>query len=751
MTNAQALIHNKFDFVITDAKTGEVKRHVTSYNMILDQCYARLVRGYQFLSYIRIGTGTGTLASTRTTLFTDLTGKRAVFDSINYAAETPWSRWYIQFAPEEIVGSTITEVGIAYESSSSYMVTHSLLKDDEGNTISITKTDSEILTIYATIYASLTVDTSAGYYIHKMPAGFAAAFPTKSNNVLMQWLLQHDVTSWSPTGFTAKYLSGLCNNPYDTTIGGLDTCNVKKINSQALSTYIYDATAHTITIPAARLSVSTLNQPIKTIDCSTIGIGLTIPSTAYAAQSFTNIALTAEDTGFKKFTCPAYNLTLSSLVTKVNGTEVTKTTRTHPILQTYGFGVNNLLGRAFYETEYIGYHNNTGMTIYFAVQYYSYNMKFYSYNYKTDVLTLLYSMDGSIQYMFGAVEDTIYFAATVNSVTNIYRYNSTDGLSNITSLISGYRYSNCIIVEKTLIGLVRTAMTGIDFYRLSGSTWTLESSIAFTGTATEVPGDNTYNTPGYRNFYDEDSGTVWFQYYYSSAWHLCIYKKDGTSWTLQGNNTMAKSYYLVMSPNNGRLVGINKEWRSISGSGTGVLSLCSFTNTSDVWTKESEIDGQASGWTGYSDTPEVYNGIMLNDTTLTTMQTMGTRFLFDTNPCTKYTAPIMADAALANTNGINTYQYYHLSKMVWLYDSATATKYLCCPVHYWENSSGTNPNSWAGLAISKVVEDYIVEVILDTAVTSSDAVTADFTSNCINKTANNVLDTTYTLTFGEGS
>ena len=115
----------------------------------------------------------------------------------------------------------------------------------------------------------------------------------------------------------------------------------------------------------------------------------------------------------------------------------------------------------------------------------------------------------------------------------------------------------------------------------------------------------------------------------------------------------------------------------------------------------------------------------------------------------------MADAALSQyitTNGNNTYQNYYWRKMVWLYDSATATKYLCCPVHYWAYSyPSTSANSWAGLAISKVVEDYIVEVILDTAVTSSDAVTADFTTNCINKTANNVLDTTYTLTFGEGS
>lgn len=185
MTNVNTFIHNRFDFIVTDAKTGEVKRKVTSYNMILNQCYTRLVRGYQFLSDIRVGTGTGTLDASRTTLFTDLTGKSAVFDSINYAAKTPWSRWYIQFAPEEIVGSIITEVGLAYSSGASCMVTHSLLKDDEGNTISITKTDSEVLTIYATIYVNLTVDTSAGYFINKMPDGFASVFPTVTNNALL--------------------------------------------------------------------------------------------------------------------------------------------------------------------------------------------------------------------------------------------------------------------------------------------------------------------------------------------------------------------------------------------------------------------------------------------------------------------------------------------------------------------------------------------------------------------------------------
>ena len=36
-------VHNRFDIEVTDAVTGEVKRRVTSYNIVLDQFFTRLI------------------------------------------------------------------------------------------------------------------------------------------------------------------------------------------------------------------------------------------------------------------------------------------------------------------------------------------------------------------------------------------------------------------------------------------------------------------------------------------------------------------------------------------------------------------------------------------------------------------------------------------------------------------------------------------------------------------------------------
>ncbi len=57
--------------------------------------------------------------------------------------------------PEEYVGQTITEVGVAYGSTASYLVTHAMIKDAEGNPLSIDKTDLDVIEVYATVYIEL--------------------------------------------------------------------------------------------------------------------------------------------------------------------------------------------------------------------------------------------------------------------------------------------------------------------------------------------------------------------------------------------------------------------------------------------------------------------------------------------------------------------------------------------------------------------------------------------------------------------
>jgi len=152
--DANVNIHNRFDIHIDNIETGE-HREVVGYNIVLDQMYDRLCALSDYFNYISFGRGTGTPTPDRTALF-DRIGSKSV-ENIEKIYSLPDSSWKqkIVLAPEEYVGETITEVGISYNSSEGYLVTHAILKDSEGQPIAITKTDTDVVTIYATVFFSL--------------------------------------------------------------------------------------------------------------------------------------------------------------------------------------------------------------------------------------------------------------------------------------------------------------------------------------------------------------------------------------------------------------------------------------------------------------------------------------------------------------------------------------------------------------------------------------------------------------------
>ena len=144
-------IHNRFDVEINGEWVGYGE------NIVLDQMWTRLCGGLSYFVNIHFGTGAGTPIASRTTLFAHLGTKTAVNDE--QVKALPVSRWKrkIVLNPEEYVGQTITEVGIAFGSTASNLVTHAMLKDAEGNPISITKSDTDVVTIYATVFVTLNV------------------------------------------------------------------------------------------------------------------------------------------------------------------------------------------------------------------------------------------------------------------------------------------------------------------------------------------------------------------------------------------------------------------------------------------------------------------------------------------------------------------------------------------------------------------------------------------------------------------
>ena len=154
-----ANIHNRFDIEVRDAKTNELKQRAQAFNVICNGLWSNFTNGY--FNYIVYSNGTGTPSTSDTTMFGTWTGVSATDHEVKYDVESG-----VAYRTRKIVlnettanGMTITEVGIAYDNRAGYLCTHAMLEDMNGNPISITKTNTDILTIYATVY------------VHWLPSG----------------------------------------------------------------------------------------------------------------------------------------------------------------------------------------------------------------------------------------------------------------------------------------------------------------------------------------------------------------------------------------------------------------------------------------------------------------------------------------------------------------------------------------------------------------------------------------------------
>jgi hypothetical protein len=190
-----AFVHNKFEFTVVDANTGEVKQKAVAYNTVLDTWFfARLLNSYTWtggpgrtanlLEYITFGKGTGTITPTIAALFSYLGRKGASIIQTVYAYPTSYVQKQIKLEANEFVNQTITEVGFEHVwGNSGYetyiLMTHAFLQDSEGNQIAITKTDTDVVYITATFYCTHT------------PAGFGtnAIYPDADKNFLVKWVL----------------------------------------------------------------------------------------------------------------------------------------------------------------------------------------------------------------------------------------------------------------------------------------------------------------------------------------------------------------------------------------------------------------------------------------------------------------------------------------------------------------------------------------------------------------------------------
>lgn len=165
-------LHNRFDIEVRDAVTGELRQRARAFNVICDTLWDKLLyvyNGYWYLPatnyfyQILYGSGTGTPAASDTALFNQLGYRTLSISSFTRHTDVLNGIAYVQafvtLQAGDNVGDTLTEVGIGYDNTT--CATHAMLEDMNGNPISIEKTATDVITIYATIY------------LHWSPGGWA--------------------------------------------------------------------------------------------------------------------------------------------------------------------------------------------------------------------------------------------------------------------------------------------------------------------------------------------------------------------------------------------------------------------------------------------------------------------------------------------------------------------------------------------------------------------------------------------------
>ena len=232
-------IHNRFDIEVIDSKTNKVKQTAKAYNVVCNNMWTCLGSRSSYFQYIVYGSGNGVPSPSDTDLFAS-----PVFVSVsnhNYTVDADngvgWRTCKITLSETTSVGMTITEVGISSSNSAGYLVTHAMLQDMNGNQISITKTDTDIINIYATVY------------VHWNPGGYNGVYITGGQ--FYRWLFGYgyDVApygSW-PNAYSPDLICGRGN--------GYWTCGRDSTNMAGT----YDATTRKYVVARHRIPAGSCN------------------------------------------------------------------------------------------------------------------------------------------------------------------------------------------------------------------------------------------------------------------------------------------------------------------------------------------------------------------------------------------------------------------------------------------------------------------------------------------------------------
>lgn len=152
-------LHNRFDIIRRDANTGEVLGEYCAENVILNNYWNKFltINEYKMLDRIHFGSGATTPLATDTALTSPLGVKALTVVSVDkskfYEDGTVAVKRTCRLQDSEYIGQTISEVGLG-NNYGGFLHTKALIKDANGNVISITKGDAEVIDIFSTFYSN---------------------------------------------------------------------------------------------------------------------------------------------------------------------------------------------------------------------------------------------------------------------------------------------------------------------------------------------------------------------------------------------------------------------------------------------------------------------------------------------------------------------------------------------------------------------------------------------------------------------
>lgn len=190
-------LHNRFDFEIVDSKTGEIKNKAQAENVVCPYLWTKLLNtssdssnsgrsgdfmekyyyhGYQayywdaYFAGIVLGEGTGVPSAEDKTLFKKIGSNNTIKQTSVGILDLEETGIYGVYCTRKFIldetqlnDTYLTEIGItpssewqSYTGDRNSICSHAMIKDMNGNQIVLHKTETDIINIYATIYADLT-------------------------------------------------------------------------------------------------------------------------------------------------------------------------------------------------------------------------------------------------------------------------------------------------------------------------------------------------------------------------------------------------------------------------------------------------------------------------------------------------------------------------------------------------------------------------------------------------------------------